>query len=219
MSEGDEGRKFQFLRNGDAEPSELDWNKGVESARQAISEAMNAKNVAFLLGAGCSSLVKGGKELGISTMAPLAKEFCGETLDARKAGFYTTTSPTEGSEHGAITDDNASAAEDIASETIAEPRRSFSDSADDAVHFRIGSEAVAVIASAARVGVWNLGQSADYIQGAGGIAAAAQRRYRRSRSVVPRRRSSRRHSPRIPSGRRRCCDWRRADGSKRSVGR
>ena len=88
MSEVGDERKFQFLRNGDAEPSELDWNKGIESARQAISEAMNAKNIAFLLGAGCSSLMKDKKELGIATMAPLAKEFCGETLDARAAGFY-----------------------------------------------------------------------------------------------------------------------------------
>ncbi|MBA3068040.1 MAG: SIR2 family protein [Pseudomonadota bacterium] len=88
MGEESEGRIFQFLRNGDAEPSDLDWNKGVESARQAISEAMNAKNIAFLLGAGCSSLMKDKKELGIATMAPLAKEFCGETLEARAAGFY-----------------------------------------------------------------------------------------------------------------------------------
>lgn len=88
MGEGGEGRKFQFLRNGDAEPSDLDWNKGAESARQAISEAMSAKNIAFLLGAGCSSLMKDDKELGISTMAPLAEEFCGETRNARAAGFY-----------------------------------------------------------------------------------------------------------------------------------
>ena len=88
MSEVEEERKFQFLRNGDADPSELDWNKGIESARQAISEAMNAKNIAFLLGAGCSSLMRGEKELGIATMAPLAKEFCGDTLAARAAGFY-----------------------------------------------------------------------------------------------------------------------------------
>ena len=88
MSEVGDERKFQFLRNGDANPSELDWNKGIESARQAISEAMNAKNIAFLLGAGCSSLMRDKKELGIATMAPLAKEFCGETLEARAAGFY-----------------------------------------------------------------------------------------------------------------------------------
>ena len=84
----DEGRKFQFLQNGDPVPSELDWNKDIESARQAISEAMGAKNIAFLLGAGCSSMVKNEKELGIATMAPLAKEFCDETLQARAAGFY-----------------------------------------------------------------------------------------------------------------------------------
>jgi hypothetical protein len=88
MSEVEEERKFQFLRNGDADPSELDWSKGIESARQAISEALNAKNIAFLLGAGCSSLMRDKKELGIATMAPLAKEFCGETLEARAAGFY-----------------------------------------------------------------------------------------------------------------------------------
>lgn len=97
MSEVAEERKFQFLRNGDAEPSELDWNKGIESARQAISEAMNAKNIAFLLGAGCSSLMKNKKELGIATMAPLAKEFCSETLEARTAGFYSDP-PTEGAD-------------------------------------------------------------------------------------------------------------------------
>ncbi len=95
MSEVEEERKFQFLRDGDAEPSELDWNKGIESARKAISEAMNAKNIAFLLGAGCSSLMKDTKELGIATMAPLANEFCGETIEARAAGFYSDL-PTAG---------------------------------------------------------------------------------------------------------------------------
>ena len=95
MSEVEEERKFQFLRDGDAEPSELDWDKGIESARKAISEAMNAKNIAFLLGAGCSSLMKDKKELGIATMAPLAKEFCGETVEARAAGFYSDP-PTAG---------------------------------------------------------------------------------------------------------------------------
>lgn len=95
MSEVEEERKFQFLRDGDAVPSELDWNKGIESARKAISEAMNAKNIAFLLGAGCSSLMKDKKELGIATMAPLAKEFCGETIEARAAGFYSDP-PTAG---------------------------------------------------------------------------------------------------------------------------
>jgi hypothetical protein len=88
MGDENDKRAFQFLRNGESDPIELDWVKGIETARQAISEAMSAKNVAFLLGAGCSSLMRNGKEVGISTMGPLAKEFCGETLAARAAGFY-----------------------------------------------------------------------------------------------------------------------------------
>jgi hypothetical protein len=30
------------MRSGDAEPSDLDWNKGGESARQAVSEAIGS---------------------------------------------------------------------------------------------------------------------------------------------------------------------------------
>ena len=59
-------RTFKFVRNGEPEPADMDWEKGIETARQAISEAMNAKNIAFLLGAGCSSLMKSGIEAGIS---------------------------------------------------------------------------------------------------------------------------------------------------------
>jgi hypothetical protein len=70
------GRSFKFLRNGEAEPADIDWEKGIDSARQAISEALSAKNIAFLLGAGCSSLMRDGTEVGIPTMSPLAKEFC-----------------------------------------------------------------------------------------------------------------------------------------------
>lgn len=88
MDHESKGRKFQFLRDGLSQPNNLDWTKGIESARQAISEAISAKNIAFLLGAGCSSMMKDNKELGVPTMAPLAKEFCGETLEARAAGFY-----------------------------------------------------------------------------------------------------------------------------------
>ena len=38
-------RSFLFLRNGGAEPEKVDWAKGIGSARQAIAEAMNAKNM------------------------------------------------------------------------------------------------------------------------------------------------------------------------------
>jgi hypothetical protein len=87
-------RTFMFLRNGEGDPAEIDWAAGVEGARQAIGEALNAKNVAFLLGAGCSSLVINKVEVGIPTMAPLAKEFCGETLLAN--GFYDDSAPARG---------------------------------------------------------------------------------------------------------------------------
>lgn len=67
---------FTFLRNGEHGSQHLDWEKGPELVRKALAEAMGARNVAFLLGAGCSSMVVDEEERGISTMMPLAKEFC-----------------------------------------------------------------------------------------------------------------------------------------------
>ncbi|OJV10626.1 MULTISPECIES: SIR2 family protein [unclassified Bosea (in: a-proteobacteria)] len=96
MSEGVGSRRFQFLRNGNADPDSLDWDTGIETARQAISEALNAKNVAFLLGAGCSSLVKGGIEFGIPTMAPLARKFCEEAAKARPSDVPENGPAVEG---------------------------------------------------------------------------------------------------------------------------
>src|SRR5260370_28831939 len=101
-------RTFMFLRNGEAEPSEIDWAAGVEGARQAIAEALNAKNVAFLLGAGCSSLVVNKVELAIPPMAPLAQEFCGETLQARANGFYDEPTPAPGDAHAGHDTDETS---------------------------------------------------------------------------------------------------------------
>jgi hypothetical protein len=69
-------RKFHFVRGDDTPARALEWGSGEEQVRKAISEALNARNVAFLLGAGCSSLMKDKTERGIATMAPLAKEFC-----------------------------------------------------------------------------------------------------------------------------------------------
>lgn len=69
-------QKFQFFRSNGSTQAPLEWGKDEGHVRKAIGEALNARNVAFLLGAGCSSLVTNGKEVGIPTMAPLAKEFC-----------------------------------------------------------------------------------------------------------------------------------------------
>lgn len=68
--------QFEFVRHGDSATSSVSWERGPEQVRKAIGEALNARNVAFLLGAGCSSFVLDKQERGISTMAPLAKEFC-----------------------------------------------------------------------------------------------------------------------------------------------
>lgn len=72
---------FTFVRSGDHTTQQLDWDKGPEQVRKALGEALGARNVAFLLGAGCSSMVAGGTERGIATMEPLAKEFCGAAAD------------------------------------------------------------------------------------------------------------------------------------------
>lgn len=69
-------RQFQFIRAGSTASPQLTWGQGDEQVRKAIGEALNARNVAFLLGAGCSSLMAGQVQRGISTMAPLATEFC-----------------------------------------------------------------------------------------------------------------------------------------------
>ena len=72
--------QFQIVRNGDTAPADVDWSKGVETVQKGIAESLNARNVAFLLGAGCSSLRADGSELGVPTMQPLAEEFCSVSL-------------------------------------------------------------------------------------------------------------------------------------------
>ena len=59
---------FSFIRQGDHAAQDLDWEKGPDQVRKALAEALGARNVAFLLGAGCSSMVVDKKERGISTM-------------------------------------------------------------------------------------------------------------------------------------------------------
>src|SRR5690606_33576134 len=94
---GEEPQKltFKFLRGVEADAGDLEWRPGPDVVRKALSESLNAKNVAFLLRAGCSSnCIKetdaAGKEtwreLGIPTMAPLAAEFT-KGRDAEEAGF------------------------------------------------------------------------------------------------------------------------------------
>lgn len=83
---------FTFIRHGDHGTRRLDWHTGPEVVRKALSEALGARNVAFLLGAGCSSMVVDGAERGIPTMLPLAREFC----EAAAAGESRGAAGTDG---------------------------------------------------------------------------------------------------------------------------
>lgn len=74
--------RFSFLKGGDdvvapKDGEDFDWEKGALRVRENLHDALNAKNLAFLFGSGCSSLVVEGTQRGIDTMAPLAKEFLG----------------------------------------------------------------------------------------------------------------------------------------------
>lgn len=62
-------QKFVFLK-GDLDTvakkadDKFDWAEAAGQAREELSEAINARNVAFLLGSGCSSHFVGNAEYG-----------------------------------------------------------------------------------------------------------------------------------------------------------
>jgi hypothetical protein len=59
--------------------STLDWKDAASRVREQLNDAMNAQHLGFLFGSGCSSFVVEGEEVGIPTMAPLAKAFIAAT--------------------------------------------------------------------------------------------------------------------------------------------
>lgn len=76
----EEPQRFYFFKGrnevlGPKEGADFDWDQAADATRQNLTEALNARNLSFLLGSGCSSLQIDGKELGIPTMAPLAHSF------------------------------------------------------------------------------------------------------------------------------------------------
>lgn len=71
-------RTFSFIRGAESDVMECEWPDGADRVRQALGESLNARNMAFLLGAGCSSSWKDDQEVGVPTMAPLAAEFTKE---------------------------------------------------------------------------------------------------------------------------------------------
>jgi hypothetical protein len=63
----------------------LEWRDAATRVREQLNDAMNAQHLGFLLGSGCSSFVAEDKEVGIPTMAPLAKAFIKATGSAESA--------------------------------------------------------------------------------------------------------------------------------------
>lgn len=51
------------------------WADAAATVRANLADAMGARNLSFLFGSGCSSLKKADAEVGIPTMAPMAKAF------------------------------------------------------------------------------------------------------------------------------------------------
>jgi hypothetical protein len=87
---------ISFLKAGEEavkqkDGSEFSWDAAASFTRDQLSEAMNARNVAFLLGSGTSSYMKEGKQVGIPTMQPLAKSFTGTVGKGRERLFANAT--------------------------------------------------------------------------------------------------------------------------------
>lgn len=53
----------------------VDSNKQASEIQKEILKVFSVQNLSFLLGSGCSSFEKDGKQIGIPTMAPMAKEY------------------------------------------------------------------------------------------------------------------------------------------------
>lgn len=91
--------KIQFLKGGDFVRLRTEINADesdnkediVKKIQESLADAVNAKNVSFLLGSGCSSLMIGGVQMGISTMGPLAKEFTTGIGSRNNKTFLTKT--------------------------------------------------------------------------------------------------------------------------------
>jgi hypothetical protein len=75
-----EGKPFSFLKGVEDVLAErigksLTWDQRAAKVREHLTDAMNARHVAFLFGSGCSSYVTKKVEFGIPTMATMAEGF------------------------------------------------------------------------------------------------------------------------------------------------
>lgn len=82
--------KFYFLKGSedltkpyfDEGDVAVNWAPAAAKARETLTGALGARHLAFLLGSGCSSHVNGeGRECGVPTMQPLARDFLEDERD------------------------------------------------------------------------------------------------------------------------------------------
>ena len=90
----EQAQTFSFLKGGEDvivsnDNDTFDWEQAASKVREQLGNAMNARNVAFLLGSGCSSLYRGDKQVGIPTMAPMAKAFLDQVGTGEQSHFVT----------------------------------------------------------------------------------------------------------------------------------
>lgn len=86
--------KFSFMKGGEdvvapKEDGVFDWEQAAAKVREQLGDAMGARNVAFLLGSGCSSYYHDDTQVGIPTMAPMAKAFLAEVVADEESTFIT----------------------------------------------------------------------------------------------------------------------------------
>ena len=85
---------FSFFKGAEdilapKEGKAFEWDHAAAKVRENLNDAMNAKNVAFLLGSGCSSYQTDTAQVGIPTMKPMAAKFIG-TVGAEGDDYLTT---------------------------------------------------------------------------------------------------------------------------------
>jgi len=78
MTTNDPQRSVAFYK-GKTNTVDSESSETIATVRRDIADALNSKNLAFLLGSGCSSFQQDGRELGIPTMGPMAKKFMNAT--------------------------------------------------------------------------------------------------------------------------------------------
>ena len=85
---------FSFFKGAEdivapKEGKAFEWDHAAAKVRENLNDAMNAKNVAFLLGSGCSSYQTDAAQVGIPTMKPMAAKFIG-TVGAEGDTYFAT---------------------------------------------------------------------------------------------------------------------------------